>query len=171
MIGFILGTVALAALIRMVARGRWSRRAGGYGRSFALRNVPQLRALFARLDTTPGQERAILETIDEARASLRDSRRELATTRNDLVSAFTADHFDPILLEGTFARHDERITALRGVAMQALAKVHEALDSAQREKLAEIIRSGMRANPRQLVPSSNANTPNAGANASGVLVA
>ncbi|MEI8254253.1 MAG: periplasmic heavy metal sensor [Deltaproteobacteria bacterium] len=144
-----IGTIALAGLVRVIARGR---RAAGFGGAWGgdgrRGSRGPVRALFSRLDTTPGQERVILEAIDEARGSVRASRGELKATRKDVLDAVRADHFDPILLEGTFERHDERIAAMRGAFTGALARVHEALDDKQRVRLAEIIRSGLLAGPR-----------------------
>ncbi len=156
MIGFVIGTVALVGLIRVIARGRaWRGRRAGFERGVR----GPLRALFARLDTTPGQERVIADAIAEARGSLRDSRGELKASRNDLVAALRADHFDPLLLEGTFSRHDERLTAMRAAMVGALARVHEALDPAQRERLAGLVRNGfapLPVAPREMAPAEAA---------------
>ncbi len=154
MIGFVIGTIALAGLVRVVARGRRaSRFGGGWGGDRRGSRGP-VRALFSQLDTTPGQERVILEAIDEARGVVRASRGELKLTRKDVLDAVRADRFDPILLEGTFGRHDERIAAIRGTLTGALARVHEALDEKQRARLAEIIRGGFRLDARVATPST-----------------
>ena len=71
------------------------------------------------------------------------SRGELKETRKDLLEAVRAEHFDPLLLEGMFGRHDERVSSVRAALTGALARVHEALDDAQRVRLAGLIRNGL----------------------------
>src|ERR1700716_2737094 len=100
MFGFFLGTICLIALIGVI-RGRWWGggwhgpaywRYGGYGRySHHGRGGGRnwrwgmLRNVFERLDTTPGQEKAILaaaadlrEPGERARGDLRQSLTEIA---------------------------------------------------------------------------------------------
>ena len=156
MIGFVIGTVALVGLVRMVARRRFGARFGGYRDGAFSRGGRggggPVRALFAQLDTTPGQEKVILAAIDEARGAMRSSRGELNDSRKDLIAAVRAEHFDPLLLEGTFGRHDERIASLRGTLTGVLARVHEALDPEQRTKLAGLIRNGLGTGARPSAP-------------------
>ena len=101
-----------------------------------------LRGLFQRLQTSPGQEKVILEaveTLKAQRATVKDVFRE---TRADAAKGFRAEGFDEALMGAAFARQDEAITAVRKAAMDAFAKVHAALDERQRRELADIIERG-----------------------------
>jgi hypothetical protein len=188
MFGFLIGTVCLIGLIKVIRHGRggcgggygygppWARgrrgggcgylRHGGYddgpdpeggrwgrhergpgfwggggggwgsGRGFLLR------ALFERLDTTPGQEKVILAAVDEMREAGRTIRSEMRASRADFAKAARSEHFDEVLLGEMFAKHDSAIEALRKSAVGAMAKVHEALDEKQRARLADLIENG-----------------------------
>lgn len=158
MFGFVLGTICLVALIKMhrirrrvymAGCGAWDGggwhghshrgwrggepRWGGGGRRF------WLRGFFERLQTTPGQEKAIVAAIDEAADALGRTRGEWDATRKDVARAFTAPSFDAELLGHTFARHDERLEDARRAVTGALARIHDALDERQRTLLAEMI--------------------------------
>lgn len=165
MCGFLIGTACLIGLLVTLARGRggscgwggggfggggcssWSRHSrwadgggshhdhGGGGRWF-------LRGLFERLDTSPGQEKVILDAVNEVRAAGAAARGEIGKTRGDVAKAVRAASFDETLIGETFARHDSEMEAMRKALVGAMAKIHAVLDEKQRERLAEIIESG-----------------------------
>jgi hypothetical protein len=178
MLGFLIGTVCLVGLVKVLRRGhgwhggwRWGYAGcggggcgramdGGSGRAMGRggfhddgdewgprfsRRRPRgtfLRAIFERLDTTPGQEKFVAAAIDEVREAGRRLRGELSKSREDLAQAVRAEHFDAESLGLVFARHDEAIESMRKAFVGALAKVHDALDERQRARLADVLASG-----------------------------
>jgi len=102
-----------------------------------------LRFLFERLDTTPGQEKVIRASVEDLLERVHSARREVEASRKDVARALRAESFDAEAMGEAFAKHDAAMSELRGSAMDALAKVHEALDSRQRERLADLVESGL----------------------------
>jgi len=109
----------------------------GYGMSRAV-----LRRLFEVLDTTPGQEKVIAAAMDEMREVMGKHRGELRKSREDLARAMRSEGFDEVAMGELFARHDAALEEGRKAAVGALARVHEALDERQRERLAELFEQG-----------------------------
>lgn len=161
MFGFFIGTACLIGLLVTLARGRagscgwggggcssWSRRSRweeghGDGPRYEHRGGRWfLRGLFERLDTSPGQEKVILDAVNEVREAGSSARGEVNKTRADVAKAVRAASFDETLIGETFARHDSEMEAMRKAIVGAMAKIHAVLDDKQREKLAEIIESG-----------------------------
>jgi hypothetical protein len=154
MLGFILGTVCLIGLIKVLRRGggwhgRWGR--GGYGHAYGygpgagFGGGPRrwfLRSIFERIETTPGQEKAILGAIDELRENRRVVRDEAQQTRADLARAVSSGLVDDATLEETFARHDRLLAQLRVSFVEAVKKVTEALDERQRKQVADMLEGG-----------------------------
>jgi Spy/CpxP family protein refolding chaperone len=122
--------------------GRWGgwRRVGGgrggIGRSF------WLRALFARLDTTPGQEREIRAAIEDLRDRARDAKAGLKEARENAGKALARDVFDDTAFEAVNARVDASAEKVKDAVASALKRVHGVLDPKQRERLAEIVGKG-----------------------------
>ncbi len=149
MLGFIIGTVCLIGLVRTLRRG-WHGGGCGYGgpRRFGARRW-MLRSVLERLDTTPGQEKAIVSALDELEGNRELVRGELRQTRADLARALSGGLIDDATLEETFARHDRLLAQLRVSFVEALRKVTEALDERQRKTLADLVESGRaRGGPR-----------------------
>lgn len=162
MIGFLVGAACLAGLIKMAKHHRCGHHGGGYGcghgrwrhggwrhggwgygppwnwRRFMLRQI------FERLETTPGQERVILEAADELESALRNMRGEVGRLREDLANAIAGDTFHAEALNEAFARQDQQIASVRQAITSAFSKVHQALDPRQRAILADILRYGPR---------------------------
>jgi len=148
MLGFIIGTVCLVGLVKVLRRGRgWHGRWGAYGPHARGRygGGPRrwlLRSIFEKLETTPGQEKAIAIAIDELREERQVLREEAQLTRADLARAIGGGLVDDSMLEETFARHDRLLAQLRVVFVEALKKIGEALDERQRKQLADLIQGG-----------------------------
>jgi hypothetical protein len=149
MFGFVFGTLCLIGLVRLVARGRWGRRYGyyghgghwhGYHRGYGPRGA--VHAVLARLDTAPGQEKVITQAfadfVDQARAQ----GREVRDTRRSVAEAIRAERLDEGRLNEVFGRHDAALDAVRRAGVDALRKVHEALDERQRKVLGDLVESG-----------------------------
>lgn len=115
---------------------------GGFGGSIGRSSV--MRAVFERLDTTPGQEKVIVGAVEQLREAAGSLRDEGKKSRNDLAQALRAPAFDEALFGEAFARHEATLGDLRKKVMDAFAKVHDALDDKQRDRLADLIESGPR---------------------------
>jgi hypothetical protein len=155
MFGFIIGTVCLIALLKVVRRTYgygWGPRWGGcgaeYGGSHRFGFGPgfgrrwMLRQLFERLQTTPGQERVIVQAIDRLAQNRGLVREEFTQTRADIARAIEMGLVDDATMEETFARHDRLQAQLRVAAVDALKTATEALDEHQRKILAGFLSRG-----------------------------
>jgi len=128
-------------------QGPWNGR--GRGRDFGggpwgMARGPRwlLRGLFERLGTTPGQEKAILEAIEEVRSNRKDLRDEAGASRADIARILEGGLVDDAALEETFARQDRALARMRVSFTEALKKIAEALDERQRKELAGWIAGG-----------------------------
>jgi Spy/CpxP family protein refolding chaperone len=147
MLGFIIGTVCLIGLVKVLRggrgwHGRWGH--GGHGRqAYGGRRRWFLRSAFERLDTTPGQEKAIVSAIDELKQNRAIVREEAQHTREDLARVVASGLVDDAALEETFARHDRALAQLRVAFVETVKKVSETLDERQRKQVADfLVRSG-----------------------------
>jgi Heavy-metal resistance len=101
-----------------------------------------LRYLSDRLDATPAQERTMAAAFEEFRAEAKGLREEVSSSRKDVAAALRKPSFDEVLLGELYARHDTAIEKLRKAFVGMMAKVHDALEEPQRERLAQIIERG-----------------------------
>lgn len=101
-----------------------------------------LRALFERLDTTPGQEKVIVAAFEESRDAGREAWKSVRESREDLARALRADVFDEDAVRAARSRHEEALRKAEDVMAASLRKVHEALDSKQRGILADLLEAG-----------------------------
>jgi hypothetical protein len=109
---------------------------GGFGKRYFLR------FLFERLDTTPGQEKVILEAFDEIKEAMKKAKGEWRTSFSDFAKAIRGTEFDHGAVGEAFVRHDGLFEQARMAVITALQKVHEALDEKQRAILADLIEAG-----------------------------
>lgn len=138
MFGFIFGTACLVGLFYTLRGGRhWHHHRGGgrWGRA-------RLRWLFERLETSPGQEKVIVKTVEEVTEAFAKVRDELGPSRAALGSALRGEQFDGAAVREMFARHDVAMDNLRRTVQGGLAQVHEALDPRQRRELADLLEHG-----------------------------
>lgn len=163
MIGFIIGTLCLIGLIKVLRRGRggcgrgWGGGWGGRGRGWG--GPPWARGgrrgrggwggdgaflygLFDALEATPEQEKVIREAAEELRGGADGLRGELRASRSDVAAAVRSPSLDETRLGEVFARHDAALEKMRRAAIGAVGKVHAVLDDRQRERLAEILEHG-----------------------------
>jgi len=138
MFGFLIGTACLVGLFKVAhggccGRGRYR---GSWGHGW------MLRAIFRRLDTTPGQEKVILEGVERMQGVAEKLRGEGAQLRKDVAQAFRAGTFDHEPLKVAFARHDGIVEELQRELLVSLEKIHEALDERQRKLVAEMLEAG-----------------------------
>ncbi|HVH46626.1 MAG TPA: periplasmic heavy metal sensor [Labilithrix sp.] len=116
--------------------GRWGGFGRGPGRSF------WLRGLFARLDTTPGQEREIRAAIEEFQTAARGAKDGLKDARADLARAIGSETFDEVAVAEASARVDGATSHVKDALTAALKRAHGVLDAHQRQRLAELLTNG-----------------------------
>jgi hypothetical protein len=138
MFGFIVGTACLAGLLYTLRRRHWHHH-GGPGR-WSWRG--RLRWVFERLDTSPGQEKVLVQAADELTEAFEKLRDERSATRAAIARSLRGETFDPAALRELDARHDELVDHLRKTLRVSLSKIHEALDPQQRRELADVLEHG-----------------------------
>jgi Spy/CpxP family protein refolding chaperone len=169
MLGFLFGTACLIGLIK-VARGSchgygchggeaWGHHGGGWGGhdshagrhgyggggargGFGARFF--LRSIFERLETTPGQEKVIVQAADELKGAFGKARGDLRATRADFARVFRGDAVDEASVADIFMTHDTVISETRRTAVEAVRKIHEALTDEQRKQVADFVEQGRR---------------------------
>ncbi len=145
MLGMVIGTVCAIGLFSVARRRARARCGHGYGyggggpRRFGRAGRWILRSLFERLDTTPGQEKAIMSALQELRENRAAVREELEHSRGDLARAVRGGLIDDGTLEESFARHDRLLATTRVSFVEAVKKAVEALDERQRSTLADLL--------------------------------
>lgn len=136
MFGFIVGTLSLIGLIKVA---RWGRHGhggrGGWGRYM-------MRRLFQRLDTTPGQEKVILEAADQAQRVMWDARQELFRARSEYAKAMRSEAFDNEAVNAAFEKQQATVDAVKKTLKEKMQAIHEALNPHQRAVLADLIEFG-----------------------------
>lgn len=144
MFGFLFGAACLGGLAALLFRRNHHHHGvcgHGHGGRFQ-RGRHFLYTAFERLDTTPGQEKAVTAAIDEFRDSARAARQKVMASRGDIAAALREDQFEPERVRAVVSRHAEELATLGDTSARALAKIHEALDPEQRKRLARWIESG-----------------------------
>lgn len=149
MFGFIIGFASLFGLIAVL---RGARRRNCHGRGFGRGEHHHegggrgprgaLRFLFRKLDTTSGQEKEIKAAVEELFTAGKALREESRKSRDDVATLLRTETLDETVLGGLFSRHDDRLRELQKAFADALGRVHQALDPAQREQLAKLLESG-----------------------------
>ncbi|MEM1418006.1 MAG: hypothetical protein AAGH15_24125 [Myxococcota bacterium] len=149
MFGFLLGFASLYALSR-VDRGRpfhagpgGCRRARGHhhhrrrrGRRGWRRGLDGfLYGAFHRLDTGPGQEKAIRSAVNDAADALHSLRRELREVREPAADAIRGEVFDGPALDRAFEGQKARLEQAQIAFTDALRTIHENLDDGQKDEL------------------------------------
>lgn len=135
------------------ASGGW-RGFGGWGRRRPLGRSMWLRALFHRLDTTPGQEREIRAALEELASRTEDAGAQAKRSREALGRAVAGAAFDDGAFEATSARIDASVAQVKDAMRGALARIHAALDDRQRERLAALLAYGWRGGRRERPPEA-----------------
>jgi uncharacterized membrane protein len=129
-----LGALAVLFLAAVFRRAAWRRMRG--------RGPARLGWLLRRIGARPDQERAVrseAEALSEAFLSLRGDARAL---RGDLADLLAAPELDAARVSAALDARLARTDALRARFAEAMARVHAALEPAQREALAAMVRHG-----------------------------
>lgn len=134
-----LGALAVLFAVSLLRRIFWARRF----RHFHGRSAP-LRFLFRRLRTRPEQEQVISAEADSLSAEVRALRDELHAVRGELADLLTAPATDAAAVQAAIDARLARLTALRTRFAEGMARIHAALEPAQRAALAALIREGPR---------------------------
>ncbi len=154
MLGFVLGTGCLLGLIHVLRHGGCSHRHWAHAHHFGCHGAPfwaprqgfgartLLRGLFARLQTTPSQENAIIATIDELIDTGRQVHVQMRGARSDMAEALRNPSADGSALAGARAKVQTGIDTMLQVVDRAFGTVHQTLDDRQRRVLADLIESG-----------------------------
>jgi len=98
--------------------------------------------LFSRLATSPAQERVFLDESAKLREDLAHLRADWRAAREELSALLEAAALEPSRVEAVLAARDEGLATLRRRAAEGLARIHAALDDAQRKLLAGAVREG-----------------------------
>jgi uncharacterized membrane protein len=133
-----LGAIAILFALGLLRRLFWFRRLRRWHRG----GSPPLRRLFARLHTTPAQEKVISA---EAEAVFREGgqlREDWQAARAELADLFSAQAFDAAAFTAALDRRLTHLGEVRARAAEALARVHATLDAEQRTALAALLRRG-----------------------------
>ena len=104
---------------------------------------PIARNLLSRLDTTPGQEKAIRTSLEALQHNLKEARDDLQGIRGDLAQAVGGDVFDEQALSAALAKQETFVTRARSEIVSSIKSIHETLDGTQRRQLAEWIAEGL----------------------------
>jgi len=115
-------------------------RRGGFRGGWGFRAI--VRGLFERLETTPGQEKAIVSAIEELREALGHAKGEMKGTRKDFADAFRRGPIDEAAVADIFVKHDTVISETRRKVVEAVGRIHEALDDKQRLEVADLLEHG-----------------------------
>lgn len=128
MFGFLIGTLSLIGLMKLWRHGRH-----GNPRRWMFRR------LFQRLDTTPGQEKVILEVADDVEKQVWAARDAFASTRGQFARAMRGEHFEGAAVDEAFARDQAALDEVKKALRAGMAKIHEALRPEQRAAVAELL--------------------------------
>jgi hypothetical protein len=163
MFGLILGTLCLIALVATVRRRRYGFYGSGPWHHFAYQRgyhghghgpwrhgpsgrtgSPQsfARGLFVRLDTTPGQEKAIVNILRGTGERVHGVKTELSSLRKEVAALFGSDVFEADALATLLREHQAPFERVRAELVQALTAIHEVLDARQRRILSELLADG-----------------------------
>lgn len=165
MLGFLVGTLCLIGLIKVVKHhrygyagygayghfgggcGRGIRHGGGHGGPFGgfgggfgrMGARGPLRYVFSRLETTPGQEKVIADEVENVMNAVRSVRGDFSSVRQTIANAMRSPVFNSEALAELSAKQEAALENVRDTIKTSLAKIHEALDDRQRQELANII--------------------------------
>ena len=141
MVGFIVGGVLAVLVLFALRQGLRRRRFYGrhHGCSAGRRGLSRRHGLLARLQTTPEQEQVLSQARAQLQPVLSRLREELPLTREQAARSVEAEVFDAAALQQRFAQHAALLEELQRTALDAHARVHAALEPAQRRELATVL--------------------------------
>ncbi len=154
MFGFVVGTLCLILLVKVIFGGRHRRKYGSRGgcgkthfggsshkggrkkgRNGFIRAIKEV--FKRRLDLDEDQA----DIVDHAFRDLKNAASELKSvvrdSRSDIVGAFEGDEVDDASLAAVFALHDDELNLARKNIVSALKQIHAVLEPEQRQAAAE----------------------------------
>jgi Spy/CpxP family protein refolding chaperone len=145
MFGWIIATVSIVALVATLKRHRRARFGYPhfyYGPRRGFRGRGLLRGLFLQLETTPGQENAIVAALEQAFERLRGLKGELLGTRRELGALLGSETLDRAALEALLGRQRSQLDGASTELVRTLERIHDVLDDSQRRELGALIAEG-----------------------------
>lgn len=139
MFGFIFGVAVTLFVLKHVRGGGWRR--GNYSQR-QRRRAWVLDRLGSRLDTTPSQDRALGDVVDDLFEAFAEERGTFGRVRSALAEALRRGEYDESVLNGLRADQDASLDRVQAAVDEALKTAHEVLDDEQRERLASLVRNG-----------------------------
>jgi hypothetical protein len=117
---------------------------GHYGYSRRYRRARWLmHGLFARIDASPAQERAIINEVEKLQDRLRSAKSGVWEARGDVAAALRGSELDDAALGAALGRVDAATGEARSAVIDALRGIHGLLDDRQRAQIADLLdRSG-----------------------------
>ena len=103
--------------------------------------------MMAHLGTTPAQEKVIREEAGRMKDRARAAREEARGARGDLAEVLRGETFDRARFEAALGKVEGAWASFKSAAAESAARVHETLDSRQREKLADFLAGAGRGGP------------------------
>jgi uncharacterized membrane protein len=132
-----LGAVTILLLAGLLRRAAWHRRfRRGPGRGWMLRR------LFRRLRTRPEQEQVLAAEAEALTAELRAFREDAWSLRTEVADLLAGPALDPATLSAALDARLQKVQALKARLAEGVARIHAALDPAQRAQLATLLRCG-----------------------------
>lgn len=101
-----------------------------------------LRGFFVRLQTTPGQERVIVDALRELKGAFARASAAQRKSARDLADALRGEQLSTEAMGGVFASLDEGVEAIRSGAFSSLTTIHEVLEPQQRQAFADLLARG-----------------------------
>jgi uncharacterized membrane protein len=146
-LGFATAFLVLAVLFALRVRRwrRWRRAAYGMSRGDARAAAGgrwMFRGLFSRLDTSPSQEKVLVEEAAAVREAFLGLRADWAAARGELADLLASVDLDAARVDAVLASREARLAEVRRRAAEALARFHAVLDEGQRKALAAMVREG-----------------------------
>jgi hypothetical protein len=141
MLGFIVGTICLIALIAVLRRRRWHR---GHYHRYGWGPRAWLWRTSRYLGATPQQEKLFRDELVAFLDEARGLGGALQQARTELASALRDERLDSGRIDAVLTKQQELITGLRTRLVASLGSIHQTLDAEQRRRVAEIVESGPR---------------------------
>jgi periplasmic protein CpxP/Spy len=115
---------------------------GHRGRNFQAMITSRVNHMLDQVGATPEQRQAINQVKDDAVAKLQQKRQQHAGEHANWMKALTADQVDVNALNAAADQRAQDMAATaKEIIIPALVKVHDTLTPAQRQKLAELVKS------------------------------
>jgi Spy/CpxP family protein refolding chaperone len=142
MFGFFIGTACVVGLAVLAGR-RHRHFHGGHGHHGGFRRR-RLRRVLERLDTTPGQEKAIMSALESLREQAKAATAGLGEDRKRLAALLRGERLDDRAFAAVLDEPLARAAKLKDDLAKSVVTIHETLTPSQREKLSDLVESGPR---------------------------